>query len=71
MGSETVRKKPVVEVAVSRHRPTPEDMEKDVSIDATPEEVARALFAGDPAVVKSGKGEKSRRLWERWLKRRG
>lgn len=65
MGVSSERKK--VLAVDSRYNPTKEEMEEDVSIDATPEEVARALFAGDPPVVKSGKGEGSKRLWKRWL----
>lgn len=36
-------KKPVVELPPEDHEPTPEELEEDLSIDATPEEVARAL----------------------------
>ena len=43
MGSETVRKKPVVEVADSRYQPTKAEMDEDVVIDATPEELLRAV----------------------------
>lgn len=65
MGSADERKK--VKAVDTRYNPTKEEMEEDVSIDATPEEVARALFAGDPPVVKSGKGKGSKRSWKRWI----
>ena len=54
----------------SDYHPTKEEMEEDVSIDASPEEVARALFSGDPPVVESGRGEQSRQEWEAWKARR-
>ena len=55
-------------VADSRYQPMRAEMEEDESIDASPEEVARSLFAGDPpAVAKSGKGEGSKRAWRRWM----
>ena len=57
-------------VVDSEYQPTKAELEEDVSIDATPEEVVRALFADDPPVVKSGKGEKSKKEFEEWLKRR-
>ena len=43
MGSETVKKKPVVEVAGSEYQPTKEEMEEEVVIDASPEELLRAV----------------------------
>ena len=43
MGSETVKKRPVVEVADSGYQPTKAEMEEDVSIGATPEELLRAV----------------------------
>ena len=67
MGSETAKKRSFVEVAEGRYQSTDAGMEEEVGIDDTPEEVARALFVGDPPVVKSGKDEGSKRSWRRWL----
>lgn len=61
---------PVVEVAASGYQPTKAEMEEDVSIDATPEGVVKALFADDPPVVKSRKREKLKKEFEARLKRR-
>ena len=36
--------KPVVRLRPSRHYPTKEELEEDVSVDATPEEVRDALM---------------------------
>ena len=58
-------------VVDSRYHPTKAEMEEDVSMDGSPEDVAGALFSGGPPVVESGKGEESRRAWERWLEGRG
>ena len=61
------RKRTNFDVADSSYKPTKEDLETDVRIDAKPEEVARALFSPDPKVVKSGKGEQSKKEFEAWL----
>ena len=64
------RKRTNFDVDDSNYHPTEADMQEDVSIDAKPEEVARALFSPDPPVVKSGKGEKSKKEFEAWLESR-
>ena len=62
------RKRTNFDVDDSNYQPTKEELEADVSIDARPEDIARALFAPDPPVVESGKGEQSRKEFEAWLK---
>ena len=52
-------------VADSRYQPMRAEMEEDESIDASPEEVARSLFASDAPVVQSRRGEGSKRAWRR------
>ena len=59
--------RPVVD---SSYQPTKAEMEEDVSIDAMSEEVVKALSSDDPPVVKSGKGEKSKKEFEAWLRMR-
>lgn len=54
-------------VVDSRYHPTRAEMEEDVHIDASPEDVVRALFPDDPPLVESGKGEQVKEEWERWL----
>ena len=41
----------------SRYQPTKAEMEEDMSIDASPEAVARSLFPDAPLVVVSGGGD--------------
>ena len=65
------RKRTNFDVDSGNYYPTKADMQKDVSIDARPEDVARALFSPDPPVVKSGKGEQVKKEWFAWLKSRG
>ena len=43
------------------------EMEEDVSIDGSPEEMARSLFASDAPVVQSRRGEGSKPAWVSWL----
>ena len=69
MGGESDKKR-VVEVEGQEYQPTKAEMEERIKIDASPEDVARSLFSGDPPVVKSGRGEQSRREWEEWKARR-
>ena len=56
MGSKGRKRGVVVD---SRYQPTKEELEEDVSIDASPEDVARSLFPVGPSVVESVKGEGS------------
>lgn len=51
-------------VGSSGYYPTEAEMEEDVSIGATPEEVASALFADDPPLEKSGKEDQSKKEFE-------
>ena len=69
MGTKSGKKR-VVEVEGQEYQPTKAEMEERIKIDASPEEVARALFSGDPPRVESGRGEESRREWEEWKARR-
>ena len=69
-GKKGVRKGRLVETVDRHYEPTMAEMEEEIKIEASPEALARALFAGDPPVVKSGKGEKSRLEFEAWRKRR-
>ena len=48
-GKKDVRKKRVVEVVDSRYQPTKAEMEEEIAIDASPEELARAVL-GDVEV---------------------
>ena len=51
--------------------PTKTELNADISIDASPEEVVQSLFPKNQPVEKSGKGEKVKREWDEWLKIRG
>lgn len=50
--------------------PTKAELNADISIDASPEEVARSLFPKNQKVEKSGKGEQVKKKWDAWLKSR-
>ena len=60
MGAKSGKKR-VVEVMDSRYQPTKAEMEEDVSIDASPEAVARAVMGDvEVGVVRGEKGKKKR-----------
>ena len=42
--TDTRKNKPVVKLAHSSYQPSKAELEEDVSIDATPEEIARAVL---------------------------
>lgn len=67
MGSEDIRKKPVVEVADSGYQPTKAEMGEEVSIDATPEELARAVVMDvEVKVVDPKKSGREFLMWLEW-----
>ena len=43
-GAVAVRRKPVLEIPPASYQPTKAELEADASIDATPDELARALM---------------------------
>ena len=43
MGDENSKRKPVVEVVDSRYQPSKAEMEEEIVIDASPEELLRAV----------------------------
>ncbi len=45
MGAKSGKKKPVVEVADSGYQPTKAEMEEEIKIEASPEELARAVMS--------------------------
>lgn len=51
--------------------PTKEQLNADISIDASPEEVVKSLFPKNQKVEKSGKGKQVKKKWDAWLKSRG
>ncbi len=69
MGGESGKKR-VVEVEGQEYQPTKAEMEERIKIDASPEDVARSLFSGDPPVVESGRGAESKQEWAAWKERR-
>ena len=71
MGAKRGKKRTNFDVEDSGYHPTKEELEMDVSIDARPEAVVRALFSPDPPLVESGKGEQVKKEWTAWLKSRG
>lgn len=70
MAAKRGRPRKNLNVGSSSYHPTEEELNEDVSINSTLEKVARALFADDPPLVKSGKEEQSKKKFEAWLKRR-
>ena len=65
------RKRKNVDVEGSGYHPTKEELEKDISIDASLEDVACPLFSPDPPLVESGNGKKVKKEWTAWLKSKG
>ena len=51
--------------------PTNEQLNADISINASPDEVIKSLFPKNQNVEQSGKGEQVKQKWDAWLKSRG
>ena len=51
--------------------PTKDELNADISIDGSPEEVTNSLFPKNEKIEKSGKGEQVKKKWDAWIKSRG
>ncbi len=68
MAAKRGRPRKNTEVGSSGYHPTEEELNEDVSINASPEEVIQSLFPKNQPVEKSGKGEQVKKEWDEWLK---